>query len=188
MPSTRSLAAGSSAIAVLSATGVVAAQSPGVETGLGPGLELGARFVGAFLGQLLLAGLAVLLGPKYVRERIGEVRDRPGEAFLWGLIVTIAVPIVLILIALTIVGLIVTIPGLVLVAVVGLVGNAVSIVWIGSLLTATNDRVGGKEAVLGAVVLAVPAAIPVVGNLVTTIVGLFGTGVVGKRLVDAHQD
>jgi MFS family permease len=151
-------------------------------------MELGARFVGAFLGQLLLGGLAVLLGPKYVRKRISDIRDRPGEAFLWGLIVTIPIPIVLVLIAITIIGLVVTIPGLILVAVVGLVGNAVSIVWIGSLLTATNDRVGGKEALLGAVVLAVPAAIPVLGNFVTSIVGLFGTGVVGKTLYESWRD
>jgi hypothetical protein len=74
---------------------------------------------------LLLGGLAVLLGPNYVRKRIEEIRERPGEAVVWGLIVTIAVPLALILLAITIIGLLVTIPGLLLVAVVGLFGTGV---------------------------------------------------------------
>lgn len=193
MPSIRPLARlfarGSGALAslalgVLPLAGVAAAQpsNPGSELGFG------ARFAIVAIVQFLLAGGLVALSPRYATKMVNEIRDDPAEAFGWGLLVGIGVPIVLALLAITIIGLVVAIPGSILLAFVGLVGNAVAIVWLGTVLTGTDGGVGGKAAAVGAVVLAVPAAIPVLGRLVTTVVGFFGLGVVGRALYASWRD
>jgi len=185
MPSTRSLArAGSAAVPVgvaLSLAGLAAAQSPAAQSDLG--VRLATQLVGGFLVNVLLAGLLVLFAPSYARKTVGAIRDDPGSAFLWGLLVGIGVPIGLVLIALTVIGLLITIPGLLAVVVLGIVGNAVTVCWVGSLLT--GGDVDGAAVGAGAVVFAVITAVPLVGNLATAILGFFGLGVVGRDLYTA---
>jgi hypothetical protein len=180
MPSTGQLArVGSVAAALvgaLSLAGPVAAQFPTPEFGLGS--RLASRFGGALLVNLVLSGLLLGLAPEYARRTVGAIRDDPGSAFLWGLLVGIALPIGLVLVALTIIGLLITIPGLLALAVLGIVGNAVAICWFGSLLTGGSVDVAAVGA--GSLALAAVAAVPVLGNLATTLVGLFGLGVVGR--------
>ena len=171
------------ALGVLGFVGVAAAQTsnPGAE------LNLGLRFGIVAVVNLLLAGALVGLGPRYATKTVNEIRDDPAGAFGWGLLVGIGVPIGLVLLAVTIIGLVVAIPGFILLAFVGLIGSAVSIVWVGALLTGT-DGGGGKAALVGALVLAVPGAIPVLGRLVTTLVSFFGLGVVGRDLYKSWRD
>ncbi|MFC4451733.1 hypothetical protein [Halorussus aquaticus] len=118
---------------------------------------------------------------------MSQLRVDPIGSFFWGLLTAIGVPIALALLAVTIIGLVVAIPGFILLAIVGLVGSAVSVVWVGSLALG-DEEVGGKAVVVGALLLAVPASISVLGDLVTTLVGFFGTGVVARRLYAAWQD
>jgi hypothetical protein len=185
MPSTRLLARAPVALAgvlltVLALSGVAVAQTPTGGRGLGLGTRIGIRFVVALVFNLLLASALVGLGPRYATETVTAIREDPVVAFGWGLIVGVGVPILLALLAITIVGLVVAIPGFLLLAVVGIVGNAVAIVWVGTLFG--DGRVGGKAAGVGALAVAIPASIPVLGNLVTSVVGLFGIGVVGQSL------
>ncbi|GAB6862802.1 hypothetical protein ACFR97_10005 [Haloplanus litoreus] len=188
MPSTRQLTRFGSAAAVLagalSLAAPVAAQSP-IPSEFGIGSRLAVRFGVALLINLVLGGLLVALAPDYARKTVGAIRDDPGSAFLWGLLVGIAVPIGLVLVALTIIGLLITIPGLLFLAVLGIVGNAVTICWIGALLT--GDAVDAAAVGAGAFVLALVAAVPVLGNLATTLVGFFGLGVVGRDLYRSWQ-
>lgn len=185
MPSTRLLARAPVALAgvafaVLALSGVAVAQTPTAGRGLGLGTRIGIRFVVSLVFNLLLAGALVGLGPRYATETVDAIRDDPGAAFGWGLLVGIGVPILLALLAITIIGLVVAIPGFLLLAVVGIVGNAVAIVWVGTLLG--DGRVGGTAAAVGALAVAIPASIPVLGNLVTSVIGFFGIGVVGRSL------
>lgn len=187
MPSIRSLVRVGTAIAALAVVGLAAAQSPNAGSGLGLGTRLGIRFATSLLVYLLLGGALVALGPRYARETVTELRDDPGGAFVWGSLVGIGVPIVLVLVALTIVGLIVAVPGLIALAVVGVVGNAVTVVWFGHSLT-DGDSLDGKTVLVGALVFAVPASIPALGNLLTTLLGFFGLGVVGRRLYESWRE
>ncbi|WP_251329609.1 hypothetical protein [Haloplanus pelagicus] len=188
MPSTRSITrVGSVAavlVAALSVAGSAAAQSP-VASDFGLGSRLALRFGGTFVVNLVLGGLLVALAPEYARNAVDAIRDDPGTAVLWGLIVGIAVPIALVLVALTIIGLLITIPGLLVLVVLGVVGNAVSICWVGSLLT--DGGVGVAAVGVGALVLALIAVIPLVGNLATTLIGFVGLGVVGRDLYTSWQ-
>lgn len=185
----RSLARGSGALAsfalgVLALAGLAAAQPSNPGSDLGYGIRFGIVAV----VHLLLAGGLVALGPRYATRKVNEIHDDPAAAFGWGLVVSIGVPLVLFLFAITIIGLIVAIPGGILLGFVGLVGNAVAIVWVGALLTGTDGGVGGKAAVVGALVLAVPNVIPILGELVVSLVSFFGLGVVGRGLYESWSD
>lgn len=164
--------------------GVATAQS-GVSPTPDFGIEI--RFVGSLVIYLLLGGALVAFGPEYARETVGQLRDDPAGSFFWGLLTGIGVPIVLALLAITIIGLVVTIPGLILLAVVGLVGTGVTVVWLGSLALG-EEAVGGKAVAVGSLLFAIPASIPVLGDFLTTFIGFFGTGVVARRLYAAWQD
>jgi hypothetical protein len=182
MPSTRTLGASLGLAGLLGATGLVAAQSPDPGAGLDFGVQIGLRFVAALVINLLLGGALVAFGPRYAREAVGDLRDDPISAFGWGLVFGIGAPIALVLIGITIVGLIVTIPGLLVLAVLGILGNAVSVVWVGSLLTSDGGDVGGSAAVVGAAAFAALTAIPLLGSLLSSILGLCGLGVAGRGL------
>ena len=182
MPSSRLPALLVSVVAACSLAGVAAAQPEmGSEFGLAARTAL--RFVVVLVINLVLGGALLLLAPAYARRMVAAI----GDAFLWGLLVGIGVPIALVLIAITIIGLVVTIPGLIVLFFVGLIGNAVTICWIGGVLTGRGDPDGVAVGV-GAVVLAVVGAVPILGNLVTTLLGFFGLGVVGRDLYASWQD
>ena len=180
MPSARSLAGGSGTLAVLAFTGLAAAQSPSAGTELGLTARIGIRFAVALVVNLLLAGALVGFSPEYAAETVAELRADPASAFGWGLLVGIGVPIGLALLAITIIGLLVVIPAALVLVIVGLVGSAVSIVWVGTVLT--GDGIDARTAAVGALAVAVPTSIPVLGDLVSSLVGFFGLGVVGRRL------
>ncbi|QLG26961.1 hypothetical protein HUG10_05135 [Halorarum halophilum] len=186
MPSTRTLVRASAAAAALGFVGTVAAQSPG-GSGLELGARLGIRLVVSLVVYLLLGGALVALGPRYATETSREIREDPGSAFVWGLLVSIGVPFVLVLLAFTIIGLIVAIPGLLLLFPVGVVGTAVTVVTVGAAIRGSRGDVSGTDAAVGALALAVPFAIPVIGDLVTTVATLFGTGIVGRFLYESWR-
>lgn len=185
MPYTRSLALGGGTVALLALQGLAVAQSsgPAFEPGLGTRVATG--FVISLVVYLLLGGALAAFAPRYADETVREIEDDPGGAFLWGLIAGIAVPIALLVLAVTIIGLVVAIPGFVLLVLVGIVGNAVTVAWVGTALS--DGELDGTAVGIGALVLAVLAAIPVVGNLLTTVVGFFGLGVVSRRLYESRQ-
>lgn len=174
--------------AAVAVSGIVAARSHPGGSELGLGASVGIRLIGIFVLYGLLGGALVALGPNYANETVSDIRNDPGGAFGWGILVGIIVPIALALLAITIVGLVVTIPGLIVVAIVGLIGNAVSIVWVGTLVSrGGGDRVGGKSVGFGALALAVIGSIPVLGDVVLNLVSFFGIGVVGRRIYVSWQ-
>lgn len=182
MPSTRSFALAAGAVALAGLPGVAVAQTVGESPGSALLVETAIRLVVGFFVYLLLGGGLVALAPEYAAETVAELREEPGVVFGWGLVVGILVPIVLGILAITIIGLVVTIPGIVVLFVLGVVGNAVTVAWVGTWL---GDRdVSGEAALLGAAALAVAGAVPVLGGFVTTVLGFFGLGVVSRRLYE----
>ena len=174
------------AFVVLAFVGTAAARA-GAGSELGLGARVGIRFAVFLVVHLLVAGLLVAVGPRYTAGKVREVRDDPGSAFVWGLVVNVLVPIALVLLALTIVGLVVAIPGFLLLIPVGIVGNAVAVVALGAVLGGGRGDPGGRAVLLGALALAVVGAVPVLGDLLTRVVGLFGVGVVGRGLYQSWR-
>jgi hypothetical protein len=180
MPSRELPALLASAVAACSLAGIVAAQPE-----VGSELDLAARTVSRVVVVLVinfvLGGVMFLLAPAYARRMVAEIRADAGTAFLWGLLVGIGVPIALVLIAITIIGLLVTIPGLIALFFLALIGKGITICWIGDLLTGRDD-LDVTAVGVGAAALAVVGAVPLVGDLATTLLGLVGLEVVGRDL------
>lgn len=186
MPSARSLLPGAGGVALVAATGVAAAQSPTAGSELGLGLRIAARFVGTFVVALLLGGGLYAISTEYARSTVEELGENPGSAFGWGLAAGIVLPVVLAILAATIIGLLVAIPGAILLFVLGLVGNGVTVLWIGRGLG--GGAVDGTAVGLGAVGFALLGAVPLLGDLLTGLAGLFGLGVVSRRLYRDRRD
>jgi hypothetical protein len=166
---------------------VAQVQSPGSNLGLGT--RIGIRFGVGFLLNLVLGGLVVGLSPTYATRRVADIREDPGEAFLWGLLVGIVVPIFLVILAVTVVGLVITIPGLIVLAFVGLTALGVTVAWIGDALTGdSGTQIRAKSIVVGALVLAIPGSIPVLGNVLVSIIQYFALGAVGRHFLQSWSD
>jgi hypothetical protein len=185
MPSTRSLALAAGVAALASLPGVAVAQSVGQSSEPGLVAELAIRLVAGLVVYGLLGGGLVALAPEYADETVAGITDDPGSAFGWGVVAGVLVPIALAVLAATVVGLVVAIPGVVVLFFVGVVGNAVTVVWVGTWFG--DARPGAEAAALGAIAMAVVGAVPLLGGLLTTLVGFFGLGVVTRRLYRAWQ-
>lgn len=182
MLSRRVLVPAGGLVALLALSSVVTAQGPSPGSELGVGTRVGIRFVASFVVSVLLGGALIAFGPRYANEVVAALHKDPVTAFGWGLLAGIGGPIVLFLFAITIIGLVVTIPGLILLFVLGVVGNAVTVVWIGDLLSGADGELDGKTVLIGAAALSLPAAVPVLGDFVVAILQFVGLGAVSRRL------
>lgn len=187
MPSIRTLALGAGTLGLLGLQGLAAAQSPtaGLDIGFGAGLVI--QFLVSLVAYLLLGGALVAFGPRYADATVSDLRDDPGGAFGWGLVTGIVAPIVLVILALTIIGLVVAIPGFIILLVLSIVGNAVTVAWIGSTLADTGGAVDGYAVGVGALALAIVGAIPLLGGFLTSLLGLFGLGVVCRNAYSSRR-
>jgi hypothetical protein len=185
MPSTRSLALAAGVAALASLPGVAVAQSAGQASEPGLVAELAIRLVAGLVVYGLLGGGLVALAPEYANETVAGITDDPGSAFGWGVVAGLLVPIALAILAATVIGLVVAIPGIVVLFFLGIVGNAVTVVWVGTWFG--DARPGGEAAALGAIAMAVVGAVPLLGGLLTSLLGFFGLGVVSRRLYRSRQ-
>lgn len=180
MPSMRLFALTAGVAALAGLPGAAVAQSVGGSSEPGLVIELAIRFVVGLVVYGLLGGGLVALAPEYARETVAEITEDPGTAFGWGLVAGLLIPILLGLLAVTIIGLVVAIPGALLLFIVGIAGNAVTVVWVGTWFG--DDGPSGRAAALGTVTMAGVGAVPLLGGFATTVVGFFGLGVVSRRL------
>jgi len=172
------------AVAVASFAGLAAAQGSRA-----PDLEVGVvvRFVaGLAVYGVLGAGLAAV-APSYAGERVADIRDDPVSAFVWGLVVNVGGALALFLLAITIIGLLVAIPGAIALLLVGLAGTGVTVLWIGDAVV-DGPATSGAAVGVGALALAAVTAVPVLGSVASRVLGLFGVGVVGRRLYRDWRD
>lgn len=142
-----------------------------------------ARTAGTFLGTLIVGGLLVALAPDFVEDVIETVEDELGTSFLWGVGVFVALILVTIVLFITIVGIIVAIPLLIVTGILYLVGSAIVFVAIGDRILDAADTEGSRWAdlVVGALVAAVIAAIPVIGGLANFVINAVGVGAIVYR-------
>lgn len=147
-------------------------------------LFLGVAAIAIWIGTaiaMLLAGLALAgLAARQVRSAEAIISHEPLKAFVVGLAMVILPPLVLVLLAITIVGLPLALTTLFLVwPALASVGYLVAAIWIGEWLLRATGRHDVPErpylaAVVGLIVGAIVGLIP----LVTAIISIFGLGAV----------
>jgi hypothetical protein len=188
MPSKQAVSSLGSLFAIIGLSGVATAQSPAPSGGIDPALEVVLRFGVGFVIFAILGAAAAGLGPKYTTNAVREIQDDPGAAIGWGILVGILLPIGLVLLALTVIGALISIPGLLLIGVLGIVGNGVTAVWIGNSVIGDDGTVSATDGVAGGLLMAVPFAIPVVGGFLLNLITLVGLGVVGRGVYEEWSD
>ncbi|MDS0221660.1 hypothetical protein NDI54_09890 [Haloarcula sp. S1AR25-5A] len=188
MPSKPAVSSLGSLLAVLGLAGVATAQSTG-PGGVGdPALNVVLRFGVGFVILTILGVAAAATGPKYTTNAVREIQDDPGAAFGWGLLVGVLLPIGLVLLALTVIGALVSIPGLLLIGILSIVGSGVTVVWAGNSVIGDDGTVSATDGLAGGLLLAVPFAIPVVGGFLLNLISLIGLGVVGRDVYESWAD
>lgn len=174
------------ALALLAAAvGPVAAQVPPERV---PRVGLAVSLGASFLLNLVVGAVVVAVSPAFVRDALRRVRDAPGAMALYGLLTFVGGLVALFALAITVIGLIVAVPGFfaffVYLIVTGVVGGVV----VGYLLLdAVADATLWSGLVVGSLLVAVLGAIPVVGGLLGFVVSLLGTGAVSKRLYERYR-
>lgn len=161
-----STALGAVALLVGLALPAAAQQPPDRVPTTGGSMLLDAAVAGVV--TLLVGGGFVALAPEYTERTTDRALEDPGETFLYGLGILVAAIVVVFLLAITIVGLVLAIPLVIVLAVVGQLG------YLAAGRAVADDW--GVALLFAVVVSALSNGVPVLGGLVGFVLGSVGTG------------
>lgn len=176
------------ALLALLAVAPAAAQAPQAPRTGTTGLGIGVSFAVGLGVNLLFGAIAVAVAPDYLQTIAADIRTSPGETAVYGLVAVVAGFVALAALAITVVGLVVAVPGAIVFGLYLGVTSLVSTIAVGYLVL---DSVVGATLwsglLVGALLSALFAVVPVVGGLLNSVLGLFGTGAVSKRLYENYR-
>lgn len=138
--------------------------------------------VGAFLTTLLVGAIMVAVAPDYTRERMAQVLEDPIASFGYGLVALVVVVFLALVLILTIIGILVAIPFLILAWVVWAVGAAIAFLAIADRLVGHED--GWTKPLLVAAGINGLLTVTGIGGLVSFCVGAAGFGAVLRDYLD----
>jgi hypothetical protein len=168
------------------ATGTAAAQFPESVVEAQVGFVL--SFAGTFLLNLAFGGVAVVAAPDLVRDVVRRVRADPVVTPLAGLGAVVLGAALLFALVLTVIGIVVAVPGVIVLALYFFVTGVLSTVAVGYLLLdAVADATLWSGLFVGAFLSAALSVVPLVGGTLTFLMGLFGTGAVSLRLYEGYR-
>lgn len=151
----------------------------------GPSVDVGTGLlgsaVGSFLTTLVVGGILIALAPAFTERTMDAVRAEPLSSFGYGILVFVALAVVMIVLAITVVGLLVAFPLLLLTSLLWAIGAAVAFLAIGECLVG-RDEGRLRPLVVGAL-LNGALALTGIGGLVGLCVGAAGFGAVLKDLL-----
>ena len=134
------------------------------------------RALGGFVFTLVVGGLVLAVSPGYVDRVVGEVREDAFASLLWGIGALALVLGLFFLLVITVVGIVIAFPLLFVFLVLAVVGNALG--YLALFDGAVEDR--WMALVAGAAVAGLVGAIPVLGDLISFVVGSVGVGAMLK--------
>ncbi|MFL5634303.1 MAG: hypothetical protein ACJ78J_09425 [Gemmatimonadaceae bacterium] len=142
----------------------------------GPGLR---RILWA-LGFVVVAIVLAALFPRFFTEAAEVLPKRPVAAALLGVAWICLIPIAVVILAVTMIGLPLAILAGVLWLIIVLIGDLPVALWLGKRLLSSRARPGRGGTILGvligALILMLLGIMPVVGNLIAAIAAAFGVG------------
>jgi hypothetical protein len=140
----------------------------------------GSLVVSAVVG-LLVVGIV----PEYARSIVERVRRRPGESVLYGLAAYVATFVAIVALAITIVGIVVAVPGAFAFAVVVAVGGVLGWTALAAVIVGSDRSLVGPV-LAGAAVAAVVGLVPVLGGFVNAVVSAAGVGAMTARYLSSR--
>ena len=147
------------------------------------------------LALLIVAIVVVLLFPKNSNELIQYINLKPGKSFLYGLILVIVAPIVLLILAITILGIPLAIILGVLYGVLLYIAKIFTALWVGNRILGYINAKKKKEyktlilpVILGIFVLWILFIIPFIGFIVKLAATIFGIGAIVVCMVNYYNE
>ena len=130
----------------------------------------------AFLTTLLVGAIMIAVAPEYTQRRMEQVLDNPVGTFAYGLLALLLVLLVSFVLVITVIGILVAVPFLVLSYVVWAVGSAIAFLAVGDRLVGHEDG-WTKPLLVGAGINGL-LTLTGIGGLVSFCVGAAGFGAV----------
>lgn len=131
---------------------------------------------GSFLTTLIVGAILVAVAPEFTEDRMAAVIDDPVGSFVYGFLVLIALALAIFVLFITIIGIFVALPLIVLGYVIWALGSAVAFLAIAERLVGRED--GWTKPLLVAGALNGGLVLTGVGGLVAFVVGAAGFGAV----------
>jgi hypothetical protein len=139
---------------------VVAATGPALDrppqwTGLELLGSAAVEFVVTAVGVVFVGVVVSTVAPDFTDGGVEYLRTEPGEAFLYGVAAYVAIAVAMFLLAITVIGLLVVVPAVIVIAILSFGGTAVSAIALGTWVRSALGRgaASGRETalVIGAV-------------------------------------
>lgn len=176
---------------------VVAATGPALDrppqwTGLELLGSTAVEFVVTAVGVVFVGVVVSTVAPDFTDGGVEYLRAEPGEAFLYGVAAYVAIAVAMFLLAITVIGLLVVVPAVIVIAILSFGGTAVSAIALGTWIRSAlgDGAASGRETalVVGAVAWAALGLVPVLGGLVRFVVGAMGFGYLALWLANGRFD
>ena len=154
----------------------VAQAGPGVDIGIGTADNLAGGAVGAFLTTLIVGAIMIAVVPEYTEQMMGDVLDEPVGSFVYGIIALVAVLIIAFVFFITIIGILVALPLLLVVYLLWAIGSVIAYLAIAERLIGRGDS--WLEPLLVAAGLNGVLTLTGIGGLIAFCIGAAGFGTV----------
>lgn len=143
-------------------------------------VSLGVEFVSTAVILTVLGAIVLAVAPDFTGDGVRYLHDEPTEAFLSGLVAFVATVVAMFLLAITVVGLVIVVPLGIVLVVLGVGATTVSVIALGSWIRTALDGGAatghGAALLIGAIIWAAAEIVPILGGLVTFVVGTMGYG------------
>jgi hypothetical protein len=159
-----------------------------VTTDLAPEVAIPVQFVVSLAIYVVGGGIVLAVSPEYTERMAARIRNDAATSFVSGLVALIVTLVVAILLAITIVGIIVLIPGAFALVVVQIVGNTAALVALGSVTTERGRGSAFAALVIGAVLLSAVSLVPILGGIVRFVVQTIGFGAIAGSYWESRQE
>ncbi|SIS05461.1 hypothetical protein [Natronorubrum thiooxidans] len=162
-------------------TGLLAQADPGVDIGIGTADNLAGGAVGAFLTTLIVGAIMIAIIPEYTERMMGDVLEEPVGSFMYGVLALVGILIVAFVLVITIVGILVAIPLVLVAYLLWAIGAVIAYLAIADRLIGRGD--GWLKPLLVAAGLNGVLTLTGIGGLIAFCIGAAGFGAVLKSIL-----
>jgi hypothetical protein len=159
-----------------------------VTSDLAPEVGIPLQFVGSLLVYVVAGAIVIAVSPEYTERMAARIRDDAATSFISGLVALVVTLVAAFLLAITIIGLLVVIPGMLALVVVQIVGNTAALVALGSVTTERGRGSPFAALVIGALLLSAVSLVPILGGIVRFVVQMVGLGAVAGSYWESRQE
>lgn len=142
-----------------------------------PTLPVTSSILATVIGIAISVGIGALvlgIAPQTSKRTVDRMWTDPGTSFLYGLLVYVLTIISVIALAITVIGLLVVIPGIFVFGIIVIVGNVLAVIAVGTVFVGESNYWLGL--LIGTIIVALLSAVPVLGEILQFILTTTGLG------------